>query len=51
MNPIISVKINGVTYPYIQNTNGFEYTQICYDDGGTTKKTNINNVEEFIMSI
>jgi len=50
MAQISQVKIAGTLYPYIQNPNPFEPTQICYDDGGTTKKTSITNVEEFITT-
>ena len=45
---IVSVVINGTTYPYVINPNAWEPTLICYDDGGTIKKIDMTKVEEFI---
>jgi hypothetical protein len=45
---IESVVINGTTYPYVINPATFEYTTICYDDGGTIKKIDITEVDEII---
>lgn len=47
---ITHIKIDGVTFPYIQNTNPFQAGIIKYDDSGVTKTIPLSEVQEFITA-